>query len=312
MTLSTIGIDISKDHLDVHRLPAAEAWRFSNDKAGHKALIGWLSSSPVARIVYEPTGPYHRSLERALAAIGLPLAKINPRQARRFAEATGRLVKTDATDAAMLARMGVALEPDIRPMPSELLLHLKELHLARQVLIKDRTAAKNREKILNLPLLKRHNAERLRQIERQLTAIEKKLDALVTHDHHLAERLTILASIPAISRITAFALIIEMPELGHIESKQAASLAGLAPIARQSGRWTGRAFIRGGRASLRQALYMPALLAARFNPDLKAKYNQLRQAGKPAKIAITAIMRKLLVLANALLRDNRKWLPKSA
>ena len=126
----------------------------------------------------------------------------------------------------------------------------------------------------------------------------------MTHDHHLAERLTILASIPGISRITAFALIIEMPELGHIESKQAASLAGLAPIARQSGRWTGRAFMRGGRASLRQALYRPALVAARFNPDLKAKYNQLRQAGKPAKIAITAIMRKSRP-GNALLSDNR-------
>lgn len=243
---------------------------------------------------------------------GLPLVKINPRQARRFAEATGKLMKTDATDAAMLARMGVALEPDIRPIPSELLLRLKALLLARQTLIKDRAAAKNREQILNLPLLKKHNAQRLRQIERQLRAIENELDTLTTQDHHLAERLAILASIPGISKITAFALIIEMPELGHIDSKQAASLAGLAPIARQSGRWTGRAFIRGGRANLRQALYMPALVAARFNPDLKAKYCQLREAGKPAKIAITAIMRKLLVLANALLRDNRKWRAKNA
>ena len=307
MISSTIGIDISKDFLDVHRLPESEARRFENNKAGFKALIRWLRATPIGRIVYEPTGPYHRSFEQALAKAGLPLAKVNARQARRFAEATGKIAKTDRTDAAMLARMGVALELAVRPISSQILSELKELNLARQALIKDRTAAKNRGKILCLPLLKQHNTQRRKQIDAQIGAIEEDIKARIAEDEQLAERLAILESIPGISKITAFTLLIEMPELGTLNSKQAASLAGLAPVARQSGRWTGRAFIRGGRANLRQALYMPALVAARFNPELSVKYRKLIDAGKPAKIAITAIMRKLIVLSNALLRDRRNW-----
>jgi transposase len=307
MIPSTIGVDISKDFLDVYRLPDGEARRFENSKAGYKMLIRWLSETPIERIIYEPTGPYHRSFEQALAKAALPLAKVNARQARRFAEATGKLAKTDRADAAMLARMGVALTIAVRPVAGEMLSELKELNLARQALIKDRTAAKNSSKILSLRLLQRQNAQRCKQIEAQITAIEEEIKARIAEDEQLAERLLILESIPGISKITAFSLLIEMPELGTLDGKQAASLAGLAPIARQSGRWIGHAFIRGGRASLRQALYMPALVAARFNPDMKVKYRALIDAGKPAKIAITAIMRKLIVLPNALLRDRRKW-----
>lgn len=181
--------------------------------------------------------------------------------------------------------------------------------MAREALVKNRTAAKNRAKTLTLAILKRHNAEQLRQIERQMTAIEKEIMALIKADNDLAHRFAILVSIPGVSAITAFALLVDMPELGTLGQGQAASLAGLAPVARQSGQWTGRAFIRGGRANVRQALYMPALVALRFNPDLKAKYDQLKAAGKASKVAITAIMRKLVVLANALLRDDRKWTP---
>jgi len=170
MNSSTIGIDISKDFLDVHRLPEGAVSRFGNNKAGHKALIGWLGQTPIARIVYEPTGAYHRGLERTLAAAGLPLAKVNPRQARRFAEATGKLAKTDRADAAMLARMGMALEPQTRLPANQMLSELKELNLARQALIKDRTAARNREKTLSLSLLKRQNEKRQRQIEAQIAA----------------------------------------------------------------------------------------------------------------------------------------------
>jgi transposase len=270
--------------------------------------VGWVGPCG-ARIVYEPTGPYHRAFERRLADAGLPLVKVNPRQARRFAEATGRLAKTDRLDAAMLARMGALLELEARPVRNPILNDLKDLHMAREALVKSRTAAKNRAKNLTLPILRRHNAEQLRQIERQIAAIEKEISTLVRADSELALRLDILVSIPGISTITAFALLIDMPELGTLSNGQAASLAGLAPVARQSGQWTGRAFIRGGRANVRQALYMPALVAMRFNPDLKAKYDQLIDAGKPAKKAITAIMRKLIVLANALIRDRRKWSP---
>jgi transposase len=307
MTPSTIGVDVSKDWLDVHRLPDGDSCRLANDTIGHKALIRWLGKTPVERVVYEPTGPYHRVFERALSEAGLALCKVNPRQARRFAEATGKLTKTDRADAAMLARFGQLLRPPPRPARDQISSELKELNIAREALVKDRTAAKNRTKTLTLPLLKRQSAQRLKQISRQIEAVEKAIAARLENDPELSQRFNILLTIPGISRLTAFALLIEMPELGTLDNKQAASLAGLAPVTRQSGRWKGHAFIRGGRAQLRRALYMPALVAARFNPDLKAKYDQLIAAGKPAKVAITAIMRKLVVLANALLKANRTW-----
>jgi transposase len=312
MQNDTIGVDISKDHLDAHRLSDGATRRFTNDKSGHRAFVKWLAQRSVARVVFEPTGPYHRAFERALGVAGVPFAKVNPRQARRFAEAIGRLAKTDRVDAAMLARMGAMLELKTRPPRSDALLALKELHLAREALVKDRTAAKNRSKVLTASLLKRQNTQRLEQIKRQIAAIEAAILEQIRADPDLAQRFAILTSIPGLSAVTAFALLIEMPELGTLEAGQAASLAGLAPVARQSGRWTGRAFIRGGRAAVRQAVYMPALVAARFNPDMKAKYRQLIDAGKPAKLALTALMRKLILLANALLKANRSWTPKHA
>ena len=311
MTEITIGVDISKEALDTYRFPDGESRQFANTKKGYKALIAWIGQN-AARIVFEPTGPYHGACEQALAKAGLPLVKVNPRQARCFAEATGKLAKTDRLDAALLARMGALLKLDPRPAPAEEIVILKQLHLARQALIKDRTAAKNRAKVLALTLLKRQNAERLNHIERQLAAIEAEIERRIKTDQDLSRRFEILISIPGIARLTAFTLLIEMPELGTLEQGEAASLAGLAPMARQSGRWTGHAFIRGGRASVRQSLYMPALVAARFNEDLKAKYDALRGAGKPAKVAITAIMRKLVILANALLKARRPWMPKNA
>lgn len=308
MMNDSIGVDISKDHLDVHRLSDGVSRRFANDSRGHRTLIGWLER-PELRIVCEPTGPYHRALEHRLAEAGFALVKVNPRQARRFAEATGRLAKTDRLDAAMLARMGALLELQARPARGPTLNDLKDLRMAREALVKNRTAARNRAKNLTLPILKRHNAEQLRQIERQIAALENEIMALIKVDPDLARRFDILVSIPGVSAITAFALLIDMPELGTLDQAQVASLAGLAPVARQSGQWIGRAFIRGGRANVRRALYMPALVAIRFNPDLKAKYDRLKAAGKASKLAITAVMRKLIIIANALLRDGRIWEP---
>jgi len=187
---------------------------------------------------------------------------------------------------------------------------MRELHTARSALVKDRPAALNRQKAIRSAPLRRQNAQRLHWIAAQLAAIDAELVALCAADPDLKERLAILTSIPGLGQISALALSVEMPELGSLEHPQAASLAGLAPIARASGQFRGRRSIRGGRAGLRQALYMPALVAARFNPDLKAKYQALIQAGKAAKLAVTAMMRKLLVLANALLRDRRAWSPK--
>jgi transposase len=311
MTQHTIGIDVSKDSLDVHRQSDGEDRRFANSKAGFKSLMRWIGADPM-RVVFEPTGPYHRELEGALAKAGHAVVKVNPRQARRFAEATGKLAKTDRLDARVLARMGALLDLQPRPVRSELLNDLKDLHIAREALIKDRTAAKNRSKNISLPLLKRQNSLRLAQIERDIASVDEEIRSLIETDAALAERCNILVSIPGISSITAAALVTEMPELGSLDPKQAASLAGVAPMARQSGKWKGRSHVQGGRSNVRQVLYMPALVAMRFNPDLKIKYCKFIAAGKPPKVAITAIMRKLIVLANALLKAKRTWNEKLA
>ena len=307
----TIGVDISKPTLDAFRLSTREHRQFPNDRAGCAALIRWIGASAV-RVVFEPTGPYHRLFEASLVAAGIEAVKVNPRSSRRFAEATGELAKTDRIDAAILARMGAALDLEGRPAKTETLHDLRELGVARQALVKDRIAATNREQIAVNPVIKRQLRARLKQIGIQLKEIDAAIATLVDTDPGLSRRRDVLASIPGIGTVTAMAILIEMPELGTLDNKQAASLAGLAPMTRQSGTWSGRARIRGGRRSLRTALYMPALVALRFNPDLKQKYQALKDAGKPSKVAITAIMRKLLVLANALLRDDRKWNAKAA
>jgi transposase len=308
----TVGIDISKDHLDVALYPGANARRFANDRRGHIALLHWLKPQTVARVVFEATGPYHRMLECRLHQAGLVFAKINPRHARRFAEATGKLAKTDRVDAAMLARFGALLEPQPTPLRSKALDQLAELVAARRMLVKDRTATTNRAKTLTLDLLRRQAALRLKHIARQIDGIDVKAADLIASEPALQRRLAILISIPGIGQATAIALIANMPELGQMEAKQAAALAGLAPIARQSGNWRGKSSIRGGRAHLRQALYMPALVAARFNPDMKTRFNAMTANGKPAKVAITAIMRRLIVLANTLLRADRTWVKSIA
>ena len=307
MTISTIGVDISKDTLDVHRHPAGDYRQFSNDTRGFKALIKWLGKEPVSRIVFEATGAYHQAFEQTLDKAGLPLSKVNPRNARRFCEAIGQLTKTDRVDAAMLAQLGAMIEPPIRPAPPQILCDLKQLHVARKALIKDRTAAKNRQKNLCLSILKRQTNQRLKQIENQLSEIETAMLELIEGDAELARRFDILLSIPGVAERSAFAILIDMPELGTLDCQTAASLSGTAPRIKQSGKRKGKAFVHGGRPYVRNMLYMPALVAARFNPDMEAKYQKLIAAGKPSKVALTAIMRKLIILANALIRDDRMW-----
>ena len=272
-----------------------------------RALIRWFGKDHNLLIVFEATGAYHRQLEAVLAARGIPFVKVNPRQARRFAEATGRLAKTDRVDAVMLAKMGAVLDLEAQKPKSENLHELKELIGARRALIKDQTAARARLATATQVLIKRQLTARLTQIAAQVQQIDTAMAGKVAQDEAMSQKLAILVSIPGIAEVTALAILVEMPELGTLDGKQAASLAGLAPVSRQSGKWQGKERIRGGRALLRRAIYMPALVAVRFNPDLKAKYDQLFLAGKPAKVALTAIMRKLIVLANALLRDGRKW-----
>jgi transposase len=308
----SVGVDLAKDTLEVHLHPAGKIGRFANDARGCAALIAWLGDFTTARVAFEPSGACHRAFERCLAAAGLALVKVNPRQARRFAEALGRHAKTDVVDAAMLARFAALLEPPVRPVLSATLDAMKELQVARRALVKDRVAARNRDHTHRSALLERQARARLAQIDRQSDAIDAALHAELAANPALQARFAILMSIPGIGEATAFAVLVEMPELGALEPKCAASLAGLAPIARDSGQHRGKRSIRGGRTHLRQALDMPALSAVRCNAALKAKYDALRAAGKPPKLALTAIMRKLLILANALLRDGRTWTPTPA
>lgn len=304
---TTIGIDVSKDALDVCRLPGDQHCKVANDRAGHAALLRWIAKNEAQLVVFEATGIYHRELERALVAKHIAFAKVNPRQARRFAEATGRLAKTDRVDAAILAKMGAILELKEHQPKSDILHALSELSTARRALMKDKVATITRMQTAKHSVVRKQMTARLKQIEMQISEIDRTIEREVSRDASLSQKLAILVSIPGVAKITACSILIEMPELGSMEGKQAASLAGLAPVSRQSGKWQGKERIQGGRAFLRRAIYMPALVASRSNPDLRAKYNQLIQAGKPGKVAITAIMRKLIVTANALLRDNRKW-----
>ena len=303
-------MDISKACLDAHRLPDGESARFGNDKKGHKALALWLKGLVVARVVYEPTGAYHRGFEQRLAELGFPLIKVNPLQARRFAQARGQRAKTDKVDARVLAEMGLVFDLQADVVTPQVIHDLKALQIARMALIKDRTRIKNRMHQLTLTLLKTQHKARLQQVEKQLTALDAEMQRLIATEPQLARKSAILGSIKGISQITAAALIAEMPELGTLKPGQAASLAGLAPIARDSGTWKGKRFIHGGRKFLREALYMPALVASRFNPDMKQKYQALKAAGKPSKVALTAVMRKLIILANALIQKDRFWQEK--
>jgi transposase len=304
-----VGLDIAKDTLDVAIHPEGESFRIANTPEGHRALIKRLKGFEIARIVFEATGAYHRLLQKALLKAGLPWVKVNPRQARRFAQAAGKLAKTDRCDALMLARMGAALELEPSLPVSPTVEIMKELANARHALVKDRVAVLNRQAIAVATLIRRQLAQRLRQIDRQIEAIDRRLTTLRKADSDLSQRFDILTSIPSFGAGTANTLMVETPELGRLDHEQAASLVGLAPIANDSGQTHGKRSIRGGRPRARQALYMAALTAIRFNPQLKTKYQTLIKAGKPAKVALVAVMRKLLILANALIRDNRKWAP---
>ena len=263
-------------------------------------------------MVFEATGAYHRGLAEALERAGRPYCKVNPRQARRFAQALGRLAKTDRIDARMLARMGHVLALEPQEPEGEKQGDLNALTSARQALVKDRNALLARRATAGHALVRGQLDRRKAAIEADIAEIDAALAELVQADEGLRTRAAILVSIPGLAATSATTILAQMPELGAMGNKQAAAMAGVAPITRSSGAWRGHAFIGGGRASLRRALYMPALVAVRFNPDMRRHYERLVAAGKPKKLALVAVMRKLIVLANALLRDGRKWTPHAA
>ncbi len=306
-TPDTVGVDISKAHLDVHRRSTGESARFANAAAGFEELAAWVGDS-AALVVYESTGPWHREMEENLAG-RLLLARVNALRARRFAQAMGEEAKTDAVDARTLAAMGAAVEVRRVEPRAPAQRDLDELVTARDALVKDRTAALNRQKHVRHRLLSRQLKNRLAQIGRQIKALDDEIAKVSGADAELSRRTEVLTSIAGVGRVVAASLIADMPELGHVDGKAAASLIGVAPWTRESGQWKGRSCIRGGRARPRRLLYMAAVAALRCNPDMARKYAELRARGKPPKVALTAVMRKLVVLANALLKQDRLWTP---
>lgn len=303
-----VGVDVSKDALDVAFSDGAPPLRLANDPAGHAGLAERCRQAGVALIVLEATGGYERPVAAALAAAGLPVAVVNPRQVRDFARAVGRLAKTDALDAAVLARFAEAIRPEPRPLPDGNARELRDLLARRRQLVELRSAEANR-----LPRSRgavRGSVEALlAEIGRQLDAIDRDLDRLLRSCPVWREKEDLLRGVPGVGPQTARALLADLPELGRCSRQQVAALVGVAPLHRDSGTLRGRRTTWGGRANVRTALYMAALVASRRNPVIKAHYDRLLAAGKRKKVALVACMRKLLVILNALLRDRKPWRP---
>jgi transposase len=305
------GIDVSKASLDLHILAADGAGfsrRFANSGEGIAALAACLGSTR-RRVTFEPTGRFHLALWRALDAAGHEAVPLNPFRARRYAEALGLMAKTDAIDARMLAQAAAGLDTAPASPPSENRLRIKELHGVRIGFIRTLRAVKNQKGAATDGLARRLLGQQICLIEAQLAEIEAELTRLIDADPALARRRDILASIPGFGAVSVFALIAELPELGAATDKQIAALLGVAPMNRDSGQWRGQRRIKGGRVRLRSTLHMAALAAARYNPPLKAFRDRLAAAGKPAKVVLTAVLRKLVITANALVRDDRLWTP---
>ena len=303
-----VGIDVSKGWLDAHRLSDGASERFPNDAAGIGRLDRWLGE--VELVTFEASGGCHRRLEESLLATGRPLAKANPLHVRRFAEAGGQWAKTDALDARVLALFGQRMEPRRLAPPSASERRLRELCAARSFAVRQRVAAEQSGEGLVDEGLRERNGELASLLRRQEEEIDGLIGETVRSDPRLRARAERLATVPGIGATAAAGLVALMPELGTLTGGQAACLGGLAPMARDSGTWHGRRSIRGGRRDVRGLLYMPAVAACRCNPDMKALYQRLKARGKPGMVALVAVMRRLLVLANALLRDGRDWTPE--
>jgi transposase len=302
-----VGVDVCKDWLDAFFLPVGESRRFANDPGGIKQLNRLCRKRGAAKIVMEATGKYHRSAHRALSAAGLSVAVVNPLRARLFAEVNGALAKTDAIDARMLAMMAEKLDPKASEPPPQALEELQELVRARQAAVAERTALMNRRGEAKTDALRTELDRLIEAVREHIERLEKEIDRRIRADATLKHRRDLLTSIPGIGPVAAAALLADLDELGACSNKSAAMLVGLAPLARDSGQTSGKRRIRGGRALLRAALYMPALAAKTHNPPLKHFHDRLIAAGKQAKVALTAVMRKLVVIANTLIREDRPW-----
>lgn len=302
-----VGIDVCKDHLDVYLHPLGLSERLTNSKDGIGRLKRLLAGHAVTLVVMEATGKHHRLTHRSLSQSGIAVAVVNPLRSRLFAEAIGTRAKTDRVDAKMLAILGDALGPAAIPPASEALEALQELVHARNAATAERTALTNRRAASNTAFLKAEINRRLKSLDRHIDRLAAEIANRIAVEPGLARRQQILLSMPGVGAGVAANLLVDLAELGSLDRHAAASLAGLAPFADDSGEVTGKRHIKGGRANPRRALYWAALSAARHNPDLRNFYKRLVHNGKKPKVALTAVMRKLVVLANTLIKEDRIW-----
>jgi transposase len=304
-----VGIDVSKKYLDLATRPTGRVWRVTYDEAGSQQVVAELTALQPALIVLEATGGLELPITAALAAAGLKLAVVNPRQVRNFAKALGILAKTDALDAQVLAHFADAVRPAVQTLPDEASQLLSALLARRRQLIDMLTAEKNR-RASALPALRDQVARHITWLEQELDHVQADLDRHLRQSPLWLAKQQLLLSVPGVGKVLTLTLLADLPELGHLDRKKIAALVGVAPLNDDSGRHRGRRFIWGGRAQVRDVLYMATLSATRFNSVIRTFYQRLIQAGKEFKVALTACMHKLLTILNAIVRSHTPWQEK--
>ena len=312
MDATVVGIDVAKDRLDVCVRPSGESFVVARTGAGIEELAERLRKLAPRIVAVEATGGFETVVAAGLAAAALPIVVVNPAQVRAFAQALGRRAKTDPIDAAVIAHFVEATKAVPRPLPDETTRLLADLIARRRQIVEMMGAEAQRERRLTNKRLKKSIVRLRKALEKELAELDGEIDDHVRGSPVWAEKEDLLASVPGVGPIIARTLIAELPELGSLDRRKVAALVGLAPWTRQSGQWRGKSFIGGGRKSVRNALFMAAMVAARHNPILKRFRDKLVAAGKPKLVAIIAVARKLLIILNAILRDKTPWQPKTA
>jgi transposase len=302
-----VGIDVSKDRLDVAVRPSGEHFVVARDTQGLRELVARLTALAPTAIGLEATGGYETVVAASLAAASLPVVVVNPAQVRAFAQALGKRAKTDPIDAAVIAHFVEATRPPLRPLPGADTQRLADLVARRGQIVEMMVAERQRQKRLTAKRIQKSIARLLAALQKELSALDADIDDAVRGSPAWRDKEDLLASVPGVGKIIARTLIAELPELGTLDRRRIAALAGLAPWTRQSGQWKGKSLIGGGRARVRAVLFMGAMVAARHNPVLKAFRDKLVAAGKPKLVALVATARKLLTILNAMLRDRKPW-----
>jgi transposase len=304
-----VGIDVSKDRLDVHVRPSGEGFVVERNGKGLKELVERLSSLAPSLIAVEATGGFETIVAAAIAGAQLPLAVVNPAQIRHFAQAVGKRAKSDPIDAAVIARFAEAVKPEPRQLLDEAARLLAELVGRRTQIVEMLVAERQREQRVTAARVRKSIARHIATLEKELVTVDRDIDGLVRGSPVWREKEDLLTTFPGVGGTIARVLLAELPELGRLTRREIASLVGVAPFTRQSGRWKGKSMIAGGRTDVRSAAFMAALSAIRFNPVLRLFYQRLLAAGKPKMVALIAVARKILTILNAMLRDKKQWQP---